>query len=224
MDVRRWDVPWPIVTFSRGSVHTNRVFPFYSRRLEDEYETGFLMWPVLGYKKYLFKDYMRTKRTFALFILKDTTDTPFNERGKSAKSVHFWPFFSYRTTPDGVSTMHFLSLLEPFLSDNPPRERNWSPFWHFVDWRMDAEGNQQSSILWNTIRTERTKDSVRFELRPIIPVISFEKSENRSKFYLLGGLLGYKFTPEKKTLRILFIPVTISKTKSGKEPGGSGGG
>jgi hypothetical protein len=223
-DVKRWDIPWPFITFSRGSVHTNRVFPFYSRRLEDDYETGFLMWPALGYKKYVFKDYMRTKRTFALFILKDTTDTPLNERGRSAKSVHFWPLFSYRTTPDGVSTMHFLSLIETFLPDNPPRERNWSPFWQFAVWRMDAEGNQTSSILWNTIRTERTKDRVKFELRPIIPVISFEKSEERSKFYLLGGLLGYKITPEKKTLRILFIPVNISKTKPVDIPDGSSGG
>jgi hypothetical protein len=78
--------------------------------------------------------------------------------------------------------------------------------------------------LWNTIRTERTKDRVKFELRPIIPVISFEKSEERSKFYLLGGLLGYKITPEKKTLRILFIPVNISKKKPGEIPDGSSGG
>lgn len=223
-DVRRWDIPWPLVTFSRGSVHTNRVFPFYSRRLEEDYETGFVLWPALGYKKYVFKDYMRTKRTFALFILKDITDTPLNENGRSAKAVHFWPLFSYRTTPDGVSTFHFLSLIETFLPDNPPRQRNWSPFWQFAVWRMDADGNQTSSILWNTIRTERTKDKVKFELRPIIPVISFEKSEERSRFYLLGGFLGYKITPEKKTLRIFFIPVTISRTKPGGLPdGGSGG-
>ena len=223
-DVRRWDVPWPLVTFSRGSVHTNRVFPFYSFRKEADYETGFMMWPVYGYKKYIFNDYVRSRRTVGLFILKDTIETPLNERGKSSRAVHFWPLFSYRTTPDGVSTFHLLSLIETFLPDNPPRERNWSPFWHFAEWRMDAEGNQVSSILWNTIRTERTKDRVKFELRPIIPVISFEKSEERSKFYLLGGLLGYNLTPEKKTLRILFIPVNISKTKSVQIPEGSSGG
>ena len=223
-DVRRWDIPWPFVTFSRGSVHTNRVFPFYSLRTEDDYETGYFMWPVIGYKKYIFQDYVRTRRTFGMFILKDITDKPLNEHGRSGKAVHFWPLFSYKTTPEGVSTFHFLSLIETFLPDNPPRERNWSPFWQIAVWRMDAEGNQMSSILWNTIRTERTKDTMKFELRPIIPVISFEKSEARSKFYLLGGLLGYKVTPEKKTLRILFIPVTISRSKPGDvAEEGSGG-
>ncbi|MEW6144020.1 MAG: hypothetical protein AB1598_03270 [Thermodesulfobacteriota bacterium] len=223
-DVRRWDIPWPLVTFSRGTVDTNRIFPFYSLRKEKDYEAGFVMWPAIGYKKYVFKDYVRTKRTFGLFILKDITETPTNGRGKSSKAVHFWPLFSYRTTPDGVSTFHLFSLIETFLPDNPPRERNWSPFWQLAVWRMDAEGNQMSSILWNTIRTERTKDKVKFELRPIIPVISFEKSEETSKFYLVGGLLGWKSTPEKKTLRILFIPVTISTKKSVEETGkGSGG-
>jgi hypothetical protein len=223
-DVRRWDIPWPLVTFSRGSVHTNRVFPLYSLRTEKDYETGFVMWPAIGYKKYIFQDYVRTKRTFGLFILKDIKETPLNERGKSSKAVHFWPLFSYRTTPEGVSTFHFLSLIETFLPDNPPRERNWSPFWQIAVWRMDAEGNQMSSILWNTIRTERTKDTMKFELRPIIPVISFEKSDVQSKFYILGGLLGYKQTPEKKTLRILFIPVNISTKKPAENPSESSGG
>ncbi len=225
IDVRRWDIPWPLITFSRGSVHTNRVFPFYSMRKEKDYETGFLMWPLWGHKKYIFKDYVRTKNTFALFIYKEITDTPTNERGKSGKAVHLWPLFSYTTTPEGDSYFHLLSFIETFLADNPPRERNWSPFWHFVEWRMDAEGNQKSSIFWNTIRTERTKDSVKFELRPIIPVLSFEKSEEVSKCYLLGGLFGYKITPGKKTLRILFIPVNISSSKT-VENGvkGSGGG
>lgn len=223
-DVRRWDIPWPFVTFSRGTVHTSRVFPFYSLRSEDDYETGFIMWPALGYKKYVFRDYVRTRRTFGLFILKDIADKPLNEQGRSGKAVHFWPLFSYRTTPEGVSTFHLLSLIETFLPDNPPRERNWSPFWQIAVWRMDAEGNQMSSILWNTIRTERTKDTMKFELRPIIPVISFEKSEARSKYYLLGGLLGYKRTPEKKTLRILYIPVNISTKRSEETPDESGGG
>ena len=213
-DVKRRDIPWPFVTFSRGTVNTNRIWPFYSLRKEKDYEAGFIMWPMYGYKKYVFGDYIRTRKTLGLFIYKDITDVPTEEGGRSGKAVHLWPLFSYKTRPDGSSYFHFLSLLETFLSENPPRERNWAPFWSFIVWRMDEEGNQSSSILWNTIRTERTKDGAKkFELRPIIPVISFEDSEERSKFYLLGGLLGYKSTPEKKTLRILFIPVNISSNK-----------
>jgi hypothetical protein len=223
-DSRRWDIPWPLVTFSRGSVNTNRIFPLYSKREEKNYETGYLLWPLIGYKKYVFKDYVRTRNTFGLFIYKEVVDTPTDERGKRSKSVNLWPLFSYTTTPEGNSYFQMLSLLETFISNNPPRERNWSPFWRLIEWRMDAEGNQMSSILWNTIRTERTKDSVKFALTPIIPVFSFEKSKQVSKCYLLGGLLGYKLTPGKKTLRILFIPVTISSNLKAKENSGKGSG
>ncbi|MFI5323292.1 MAG: hypothetical protein ACHQ6U_07125 [Thermodesulfobacteriota bacterium] len=219
-DFRRWDVPWPLVTFSRGSVHTNRIFPLYSMRKEKDYETGYMLWPLFGHKKYIFKDYVRTRNTFGLFIYKEVVDTPTDEMGKRSKSVHLWPLFSYTTTPEGESSFHMLSLLETFLSEN----RNWSPFWSLVEWRMDAEGNQMSSILWNTIRTERTKDGMKFDLRPIIPLLSFEESVQVSKCYLLGGLLGYKITPGEKTLRILFIPVTISSNRAEEEGGrGSGG-
>jgi hypothetical protein len=74
---------------------------------------------------------------------------------------------------------------------------------------MDAEGNQMSSILWNTIRTERTETSMKFELRPVIPVISFEKSEERSKFYLLGGLLGFKSEHGRNIMKFLYVPIPV---------------
>lgn len=224
-DFRRWDIPWPIATYSRGAINTKRIWPFYSLKTEEDYQTGYLMWPLYGYKRFDFGDYVRTRTTLGLFIYKDITDTPTAEGGKSGKAVHLWPLFSYRTKPDGESYFRFLSLLETFLPDNPPRERNWSPFWRLFEWRMDKEGNQKSSFLWNTIRAERTSDGAKkFELRPIIPVISFEDSEERSKFYLLGGLFGYKGTPEKKTLRILFIPVNISSDKSSETDGDANGG
>ncbi|MGE0369803.1 MAG: hypothetical protein AB7P53_12680, partial [Candidatus Dadabacteria bacterium] len=107
------------------------------------------------------------------------------------------------------SRLHFLSILETFLGDNNPRERNWSPLWQIIVWRMDPEGNQMSSIFWNTIRTERTETSMKFELRPVIPVISFEKSEERSKFYLLGGLLGFKSEAGRNIMKFLYVPIPL---------------
>ena len=216
-DYRRWDIPWPFVTISRGTIHTNRIFPLYAQRTEKNYETGSFLWPMYWYRMYKFQDYERKKTVGGLFFVKSTVDTPTNERGKSGKSVHLWPFFSYYTAPDGSSRLHFLSILETFLGDNNPRERNWSPLWQIIVWRMDPEGNQMSSIFWNTIRTERTETSMKFELRPVIPVISFEKSEERSKFYLLGGLLGFKSESGRNIMKFLYVPIPLGG-------GGDGGG
>ena len=213
-DYRRWDIPWPFVTISRGTIHTNRFFPLYAQRTEKNYETGSFLWPMYWYRKYVFSDYERKKTVGGLFFVKSTTDTPIKKGGKSGKSVHLWPFVSYYTAPDGTSRMHFLSILETFLGDNPPTVRNWSPLWHIAVWRMDAEGNQMSSILWNTIRTERTETSMKFELRPIIPVISFEKSEERSKFYLLGGLLGFKSEDGRNIMKFLYVPIPLWRSGS----------
>ncbi|MCL4243883.1 MAG: hypothetical protein KJ002_01945 [Candidatus Dadabacteria bacterium] len=223
-DYKRWDIPWPFVTISRGTIHTNRIFPLYAQRTEKNYETGSFLWPMYWYRMYRFSDYDRKKTVGGLFFVKSTTDTPTKEGGKSGKSVHLWPIFSYYTAPDGTSRFHFLSILETFLGDNPPRERNWSPFWQIAVWRMDAEGNQMSSILWNTIRTERTETSMKFELRPIIPVISFEKSEERSKFYLLGGLLGFKSEDGRNIMKLLYVPIPLWRSGGdGSETASEGG-
>ena len=176
------------------------------------------------YRMYKFQDYERKKTVGGLFFVKSTVDTPTNERGKSGKSVHLWPIFSYYTAPDGSSRLHFLSILETFLGDNPPRERNWSPLWQIVVWRMDARGNQMSSIFWNTIRTERTETSMKFELRPVIPVISFEKSEKRSKFYLLGGILGFKSEARRNIMKFLYVPIPVGGGGNGGAQEASGPG
>ena len=90
------------------------------------------------------------------------------------------------------------------------RERNWAPFWRIFNWERDEDGNEFSSFLWNTLRTEHTKESTKIELRPIIPLVSIESGETRSNFSLLGGLLGYSRKNSNKILRFLYIPVNIS--------------
>ena len=102
------------------------------------------------------------------------------------------------------------------MPENPPRERNWAPLWRIFNWERDEEGNEFSSFLWNTLRTEHTKESTKIELRPIIPLVSIESGEERSNYSLLGGLIGYSRKSAKKTFRFLYIPVNISG--SGAKP------
>ena len=209
---RRWDAPWPFITFSRGDVTTNRIFPLFSVKKEDDFESGYAIWPLYSWRTHELEDYTIKRRAIAFFVYKDVQNIPTTERGRDSRAINFWPLFTYRRTPDGRAYFNFISPLETFLQDNAPRERNWRPLWTIFRWDRDEEGNHVSSFLWNTFRTESTKKGVKVDLRPIIPVITYENTDERDKFHILGGLFGYSKDKEsnKKVLKFLFIPVNIS--------------
>lgn len=208
----RWDMPWPFVTFSRGDVNTNRIFPLFSVKKEKDYESGYALWPLYSWRKHTLDDYEIKKKAIAYFLYKDVQNIPITEEGRDSRAINVWPLFTYRRLPDGTAYFNFISPLETFLQDNAPRERNWRPLWTIFRWDKDEEGNHVSSFLWNTFRTESTKKGVKVELRPIIPVISYENTNEKDKFHILGGLFGYSKDKEnnKKVLKFLFIPVNIS--------------
>ena len=59
---KRYDMPWPIVTFSRGDVNTNRIFPFFSVKKEEDFETGYALWPLYSWRSHKLEDYEIKKR------------------------------------------------------------------------------------------------------------------------------------------------------------------
>jgi len=207
----RWDMPWPLITFSRGDVNTNRVFPLFSVKREEDFESGFALWPLYSWRSHKLENYEIKKKAIVYFLYKDVQNIPRVEGGRSSRAINLWPLFTYRRMPDGKAYFRFISPLETFLQDNAPRERNWMPLWTIFRWHRDEEGNHVSSFLWNTFRTESTKKGVKVDLRPIIPVLSYENTDKRDKFHILGGLFGYSKDKEnnKKTLKFLFIPVNI---------------
>ncbi len=209
---KRYDMPWPFVTFSRGDVNTNRIFPLFSVKKEEDSESGYALWPLYSWRSHKLDDYEIKKRAIAYFLYKDVQNIPRVEGGRDSRAINLWPLFTYRRLPDGTAYFNFISPLETFLQDNAPRERNWRPLWTLFRWDKDEEGNHVSSFLWNTFRTESTKKGVKVDLRPIIPVISYENTDEKDKFHILGGLFGYSKDKEnnKKTLKFLFIPVNIS--------------
>lgn len=209
---KRYDMPWPLVTITRGDVHTNRVFPLFSVKKEEDFETGYALWPLYSWRNHELDDYEIKKKAIAYFLYKDVQNIPKVEGGRDSRAINLWPLFTYRRTPDGRAYFNFISPLETFLQDNAPRERNWRPLWTIFRWDKDEEGNHVSSFLWNTFRTESTKKGVKVDLRPIIPVMSYENTDEKDKFHILGGLFGYSKDKEsnKKVLKFLFIPVNIS--------------
>lgn len=209
----RWDAPWPFVTVARGKVNINRVWPLFSKKTEPDYESGYFLWPFYNYSSLTFDRHVKTRNTIFFFLYKDTKYVATEEGGKNARSIHLWPLLSYRKNEDNTAHFRLLSLLETFLPDNPPRERNWAPLWRIFEWTRDEDGREVSSLLWNTLRTEKTDKVFKIDLRPVIPLITYEDSETYSKFNLLGGFLGYSGSPVRKTLRFLYIPVNISSRK-----------
>lgn len=209
---KRYDMPWPFVTITRGDVNTNRFFPLFSVKKEEDFETGYALWPLYSWRAHELDDYEIKKKAIAYFLYKDVQNIPKVEGGRDSRAINLWPLFTYRRTPDGKAYFNFISPLETFLQDNAPRERNWRPLWTIFRWDRDQEGNHVSSFLWNTFRTESTKKGVKVDLRPIIPVLSYENTDVKDKFHILGGLFGYSKDKEsnKKVLKFLFIPVNIS--------------
>jgi len=219
--IERWDAPWPFVNFTRGKKEENRVFPFYANEVDGEDEEGFFLWPLYRYYKTTLEDHKRTRKTVFLFLYSDIKEEQIAEGGRNGRRIDLWPLFSYKRDGEGNRSFHFLSILEPFLPNNEGIERNYSPFWRLYEWEKGSDGREVSSFLWNSYRREVSKEGLKVQVRPIIPIISYYKEwERKTKFDFLGGLLGYSSTPDKNTIKFFFIPIDISSENGLDERGG----
>jgi len=83
------------------------------------------------------------------------------------------------------------------VPDNRGIERNWSPLWSlWVSENNPQAGASSQSVLWNLYRHESTPAS--------------------RKCSLLFGLFQYQSDAEMKTLRLFYIPVMKTHTKTGR--------
>ena len=136
-----------LLTITRGYVHTNRFFPLFSVKKEEDFETGYALWPLYSWRKHELEDYEIKKKAIAYFLYKDVQNIPKVEGGRDSRAINLWPLFTYRRTTDDKAYFNFISPLETFLQDNAPRERNWVPIWTIFRWDRDEEGNHVSSFL-----------------------------------------------------------------------------
>jgi len=230
----RWDAPWPFISFTRGNNEGNRVFPFFSfyegsrggsilpsesREEEPVDSDGFILWPLYRYSFITLEDYRRRSISVLLILYKDIYDEPIVEGGKSGRRVSLWPLFSYERDSDGNRKFEFLSLIEPLISGSESLERNYSPLWQVLEWKRYKDGRSVSSILWNTIRTERNSRGATLRVQPIIPILSIKRYENESRVHFFGGLFGYQEDAFKRSIKLFFIPIKIY-SKNGRDDGG----
>lgn len=187
-----WGAPWPLVVFTRGEGKTvNRVWPFFSQARNRYLSSSWYVWPI--YKKNrLHSDPLDRERTRILFFLYSDLSVRNTETKKSLRRRDFWPLFTFKKDFEGATRLQVLSLLEPFLPNNPSVDRNLSPLWSL--WHSEENPTRAASsqsLLWNLYRRD-------------------VQQEHR-KCSLLFGLFQYHSDPDGRRWRVFYIPFGHSK-------------
>ncbi|MEP6663326.1 MAG: hypothetical protein ABJC04_06630 [Verrucomicrobiota bacterium] len=181
--------PWPLIVFARGEgKYVSRVWPLFSHATNATLQSDFYLWPVYKYNRYHAPPLDRDRLRIMFFLYSDIHERNLDS-GDVMRRVDFWPFYTFRRDLEGKERLQILSLLEPFLPNSKSIERNYSPLWSI--WRAEKNpktGATSQSLLWNLYRHDHTPDS--------------------KKFSLLLGAFQYESTPEKKRMRLFYIPIT----------------
>jgi hypothetical protein len=185
---REWDLPWPFVVKARGEgKNTTRVWPFYSHATSTNLQSDFYLWPVYKYNR-IHSDPLDWRRTRILFFLYSDLIEKNTETGTSRRRIDCWPLFTHRRDHNGNSRLQVLSVLEPFVPENPHIEREYSPVYSF--WRSESNpktGASSQSLLWNLYRRETSPAS--------------------SKISVFFGLFQSQSDAGHKSLRLFYIPL-----------------
>ncbi len=207
----RWDLPWPILSFTKGGVvEQKRIFPFYSKAVrEDNDVDGYILWPIYRYKNIKLESYQRNKKSILLILYKDVKYEPIIEGVKPKRKIDLWPIFTYEKNADGTSNFHIFTIFEPFVHSNDRLYRNYASFWRLFVWEKDENNVTRTSFLWNLVSSYKDEDLFVFDVRPIIPLFNITKSENYKSWTILGGILGYKKKDQKDIIKFLYIPIGV---------------
>jgi hypothetical protein len=197
---KEWQMPWPFIVFARGpGENTDRVLPFYSRSVSPTAQSGFLLWPLYKVNRITSPPLMRERNRILFFLYSNVRETN-TLRQTVARRVDLWPFFAYREDHEGNRRFQALALLESFLPLNHAIDHVYSPMWSI--WRNASNPTTQASsqsFLWNLYRRDR--------------------SPAQTKVSLLFGLFQYQSTPERRRVKLFFIPFGAKvKSASAKEP------
>jgi len=139
---KRWDAPWPFISFSRGEkLRRDLVFPLYYGKEAPGSRRRWILWPLYQ----CWDDQLGNQRQVVRrFLLINRIKTVFNGKGeKISKHVSIWPFFRYSREGDKVSLQLF--HLIPFEDEG--LERNWVPLYRVYRHEGSALG-ERWDLLW----------------------------------------------------------------------------
>jgi len=139
---KRWDVPWPFISFTRGEkVRRLLIFPpYYSKEVPGS-RTRWILWPLYQCWDNQFGD---QREVVQRYLLLSRIKTVFNRKGEGiSKQVSIWPFFRYSREGDEVSL--YLFNLIPLRDEG--LERNWVPLYRVYRYERSAS-EKRWNILW----------------------------------------------------------------------------
>jgi hypothetical protein len=139
---KRWDAPWPFISFSRGeSLSRVLVFPLYYHKEAPGDRTFWILWPLYQY----WDDVVGGQREVVKrFLLLNRIKTVFNDKGEViSKEVSIWPFFRYSKEGD-ETRLSFFNLI-PLRDEG--LERNWAPLYTVFRYERSPSGKKWD-ILW----------------------------------------------------------------------------
>ncbi len=150
---KRWDAPWPFVSFSRGeNLRRVLIFPLYYHQEVPGDRTLWVLWPLYQ----CWDDVVGGQREVVKrFLLINRIKTVFNGKGEViSKEVSIWPFFRY--SREGDETKLYLFDLIPLRNDG--LDRNWIPLYRVFRYERSPSGKRWSILWWLYERGGRQRD------------------------------------------------------------------
>ena len=139
---KRWDAPWPFISFSRGEkMRRVMLFPLYHIKETPGDRTRWVLWPLYQ----CWEDQIGNHReVLQRYLLVNRIKTVFNDKGEvTSKQVSIWPFFRY--SRDGDQVRLYLFNLIPLRYEG--FERNWAPLYTVFRYERSAS-RKKWDILW----------------------------------------------------------------------------
>ncbi|OGL44294.1 MAG: hypothetical protein A2149_05880 [Candidatus Schekmanbacteria bacterium RBG_16_38_11] len=201
----RYDIIWPIFSFSRGEGrHITQFFPLFRFDRKGDTVHDVILWPFYWFDKVSSDGYERKESRLVPFFEdrresweKDKTD---------GRLVSLWPFYSYKRDRKDNVKISSPSLLA-FLGYGKFREKmeeNYSFLWAFYKYEGDKEGNSKSAYLWSLYKDQKSKTGRSINI-PLF--FSYNRDEKGEKTSFLKGLFETKKEGDKTKLKLFYIPL-----------------
>jgi len=198
----QWDFPWPILQWAKGDEKSIfRIFPIYGHKYWEDYERGYILWPIYWYYKEEDDQHKKVLNRY-LLLSKDQTEVWKNE-GQQERRLRIWPLFYYRQEKEGAVYSYWPCLIPV---DFGGFERNWVPLLSLYEYRRNPKGESESKFLWGFYVHRQNAYRELFELSFFL---TYYTAEDLSYFSLLKGFLEYRADGTKRALRVLYSPWPI---------------
>lgn len=201
-----WHVPWPFVRVARGETRRiTRLWPFYSSAVRQTRTDEYLLWPLYLTERDDAEGWRLTRRRILYYLVQDAREER-PEEGRSRHRLDAWPLFFYEAEGD-AATFQALALLESFLPRDAALARSWAPLWTLYRYQRGPDGHTVSSLLWNLYRREEAEGLFAWQLAPLVAYRAEEGAGGPVRdLWLLLGLVQVHSTPDRRGLRLLYLP------------------